>query len=366
MAAHRAQAVAHIGFELPWPRVHDATGYCAAELAVEEANARGDLPCRVELVPLIDDRDPEKARQVARQFAEDPAATGVLGPLNSPMAVANQDVYHEAGLAQITSEATSPLLTQRGYRNFFRLVADDEKQGRAQARVAVQYLGARRIAVLHDNTAWGRPIAEVFCAEARRLGVEPVLVWGFGEAERRLDFAPLVEATVAAQPDLVYFAVYWNPAHIIAHQLRYARLEAPFLGTDALKAYPYLEVPGLDQVKPYHTFAGADLRLLPSAREFFVAFATRYPLTLVNIQYAAEGYDAANLLLEALRRAGRVDRAAVLASLWEMGPYQGVSGPIRFDERGDLVDPEIGLYQCEDGLRKYLGSLRDLLPEGPY
>jgi branched-chain amino acid transport system substrate-binding protein len=359
---HESLPVAHIGFELPWPDVHDATGYCAAEMAVEQANAAGDLPCRVKLVNLIDDRDPDKARVVAAAFGEDPAAIGVLGPLNSPMAAANQDVYYDAGLAQLTSEATSPLLTERGYRNFFRLVAGDDRQGRAQARVAVQYLGAQRIAVLHDGSAWGKPLSAIFTAEATRLGSPPVLCLGFGEAERCLDFDALVKATVAAKPDLVYFAVYWNPAHIIAHQLRYARLAAPFLGTDALKAYPYLEVPGLDRVKPYHTFAGADIRVSPRARAFFTAFATRYPLALVNLQYAAEGYDAASLLIEALRRARNIDRGWVLAELQNIGRFEGISGSLQFDVSGNLLDPEMGLYRCEDGLRKCVGSLRDLLP----
>jgi branched-chain amino acid transport system substrate-binding protein len=358
-----AKPIAHIGFELPWSQAHDATGYCAAEMAIESANAGGSLPFQIALHLINDGRDVAQARRAATEFVAEPCAIGVLGPLNSPMALANQDIYHAAGLAQITSEATSPLLTRRGFANFFRLVADDERQGRAQAQVAVRYLAAQRVAVLHDGSGWGAPLADVFVDEATRLGSPPVLTLGFSEVERGLDFDAMVRATVAARPDLVFFAVYWNPAHILAHQLRYAGLKAPFLGTDALKSYPYLEVPGLDTVHPYHTFAGCDIRTAPSARAFYFDFLARYPLTHVNLQYAAEGCDAALLLIEALRRAGRVDRAAVLAELQALGRegFQGLTGLIRFDAKGDLLDPQIGLYRCEDGLRKYVGAVDELL-----
>jgi branched-chain amino acid transport system substrate-binding protein len=354
------RTIVRIGFDLPDANVHDVTGYCAAEMAIEAANQREDLPFSIELVPIIDERDPDVARRVAQQFVDDPLAVGILGPLNSAMALSSLDVYHEAGMAQLTSEASSPLLTSRGYNNFFRLVANDEYQGRDLAKVATLYLGARRIAVLHDSSAWGKPIAEIFAAEAERLGSKLVLFYGFGEKEQRLDFGGMVQATLDTRPELVYFAVYWNKAHIIAHKLRFAGLTATFLGSDALKPYAFLEVPSLDVVKPYHSLAGVDFRLKPSARRFLSEFAVRYPLMLAAPQYAAEAHDCACLLIEALKRAGTADRAKVLKELQSIDDFVGAIGPIRFDERGDLIDPEIGLYQCENGLRRYIGAIRDL------
>ena len=87
-------------------------------------------------------------------------------------------------------------------------------------KVAVKYIKAKRIAVLSDNTAWGRPIAEIFSNEAERLGCKPVLFSFFGEKEAKLNFNDIVKTTLDAKPDLVYFAIYWNKAHIITHKLR--------------------------------------------------------------------------------------------------------------------------------------------------
>jgi branched-chain amino acid transport system substrate-binding protein len=353
--------VAKIGFQLPAPDVHTVTGYLAAEMAVEECNGAKRLPFEVELVPVIDHRNRDRARDAAHAFVEDPAAVAMLGPINSDMAIATQDIYGEAGMAQVSSEASSPLLTSGGQTHFFRLVANDEVQGRALAQAATSYLGAKRIAVLSDNSGWGRPIAQIFAEEVRRLGAEVVLERYFGAAEDALDFDGLVDATVGASPDLVYFAVYWNKAHILAHRLRDRGLAARFLGSDALKPYAFLEVPTLDPESPHHSLAGIDMRLKPSARPFFEAFALRHPMLLVAPQYAAEAYDAAGLLLEALARAGRPDRAAVLAEMQARHPYSGALGPIAFDERGDLVDAEIGLYTCRDGIRHYIGPIKELV-----
>jgi branched-chain amino acid transport system substrate-binding protein len=350
-----------IGFEVPNDDVYAVTGYCAAEMAIDEANRAGTLPIPVSLAPIVDSRDAATARAAAASFAATGDALAVLGPLNSDMALATQDVYREAGLAQLTSEASSPLLTERGHDNFFRLVANDEHQGRALAQTATRFLSAKRIVVLHDGSGWGRPIANIFAAEAERLGTPPVLVRGFGERELALEFDDLVTEAHRREPDLVYFAVYWNKAHIIAHKLRFLGSQATFLGSDALKPYAFLEVPSLDPVAPYHSLAGVDMRLKQSARDFLVRFAARYPFMLAAPQYAAEAYDCASLLLEAIRRAGSGDRAEVLAALRGINEFVGAIGPIRFDERGDLVDPEIGLYQCQDGQRRYIGAIRDLV-----
>jgi len=357
----RNKAVAKVGFQLPDENVHSVTGYCSAEMVFEDANKNGLLPFEIKLVTIIDGRNNDIAKKNAETFSDDPNAIGVLGPLSSAMAVTTQDIYEKAGLAQLTSEASSPLLTKKGYKNIFRLVANDEVQGRELGKVAAKYLKCGRIAILSDNSAWGRPIAEIFSEEVKKHGSEVVLEYFFGEKEENLDFDTMVEATMDSKPDLVYFAVYWNKAHIITHKLRDKGLTAVFLGSDALKPYAFLEVPGLDKISPYHSLAGVDIRIKKSCENFFRDFILRYPILLNAPQYAAEAYDAAGLLLEAIRRAGKVDRKLVLKELHKIDSYSGAIGKITFDANGDLVDPEIGLYQCKDGLRNYIGPISTLV-----
>lgn len=366
MCNEHNKPIVKIGFGLPYSTPHLSTGYCAAEMAIDDANERGDLPFFLQLVLINDERNPRRALEVSRQFCEDPLAVAMIGPMNSPMSLASQAVYHEFGMAQVTSEPISPVLTERGYDNYHRLLCRGDSYARLQARVAIEYIDEKRIVVINDaDPDRYDPVSRAFYDEARNLGQEPVLMWNFSTEDHKLNFDPLVETVIAAKPDLVFFGAYWNPTHIIAHQLRYKRCPGVFLGTDALKHFPYLEVPGLDPQPPYHTFNGVDARIDPKCKEFFPRFAVRYPHTLVNIQYAPEGYDAAGLLIEAIRRAGKIDRGQVLKELKKMNqstdPYTGLIGKIRFDSKGDLLNPEVGLYRCEEGLRNYIGSLKDLL-----
>jgi len=350
-----------IGFELSNDDVYAVAGYCAAELAIDQANSAGDLPTEVRLEVIVNGKNRDIARKAASDFVAREDAIAVLGPTNSAMAVISQDIYADAGILQMSSEASSPLLTNKGYTHFFRNVANDEVQGRALGQAAVKVIGGKRIAILNEDSAWGEPISAIFAEECRRLGVDPVLHFGYTEKERRLDFEDLIEAVVEAKPDLVYFAVYWNQTHIITHILRERGVDAIFLGSDALKPYAFLEVPNRDKEPPYHSLAGIDMMVKPSARQFLVDFAAKYPKMLDAPQYAPEAYDCANIILECMRRAPELTREAVLSEMQQFGTYSGALGEISFTETGDLKDPDIGLYRCKDGQRIFVDLIKNLV-----
>jgi branched-chain amino acid transport system substrate-binding protein len=354
-------ATAVIGYQVSGTDPFSVGGYCAATLAIEQANAAGGLPADVRLEPIVDGKNADVARRAAVEFCQRHDAVAVLGPGNSAMAVITQAIYREAGFLQLSSEASSPMLTADGHPNFFRTVANDEVQGRALGRVAAGYLGARRIAVLNEDSAWGGPISTIFSDEATRLGSPPVLHHEYSASAAYLQFDELIEATLAARPDLVYFAIYWNQSHIIAHRLRDRGLKAVFLGSDALKPYAFLEVPSLDPEPPFHSLAGIDMRIKASAKEFLVTFTERFPEMLGAPQYAPEAYDCANLILESMRRSGSTVRSDVLQAMQGIREWEGSIGPIAFDSHGDLVDPEIGLYRCRDGQRQFVGLVNELV-----
>ena len=350
-----------IGFELSSGDVFSVAGYCAADMAINQANARGDLPVHVNLEVIVNGKDRDIARAAASAFVGRDDAIAVLGPTNSAMAVISQDIYADAGILQMSSEASSPRLTNKGYAHFFRTVANDEVQGRALGQVAAKYLSAKRIVILNEDSAWGEPISRIVAAEATRLGSPPVLHYGYGEKERNLEYDDLINAVVEGKPDLVYFAVYWNQSHIIAHQLRDRGVDAVFLGSDALKPYAFLEVPSLDTTSPYHTLAGIDMTLKPSAKQFLLEFADRYPSMLDSPQYAPEAYDCAEMVLECIRRSPSQDRAAVLKEMQGYGTHSGSLGDISFTPEGDLTDPDIGLYRCINGQRIFVDLVKNLV-----
>jgi branched-chain amino acid transport system substrate-binding protein len=239
------------------------------------------------------------------------------------------------------------------------VVASDEVQGREAAKCAVHAVGARRIAVLHDKSAFGQPLAEIFAAEAQNQGAEIVLFEGIDRGQTR--FPDTVSRVRDAGPDLIYFGLIEAEGSAMARELRAGGVMAPYLGADGLKPSRYLETPEAEAPGPYYTSSCADVRRRPTAADFCRAYAERFPEFANYTIYTAEAYDAANILIEALRRASRADREAVREQVAQIKDYAGASGPITFSATGDRLDPVIDFYVVKQGELTFLGATSDLI-----
>jgi len=339
--------------------VHGTAASKAVELAVMQANERGDLPFKIELVTLDDQCTIEAGASVAARLAEDPEVLGVVGPFNSTPAQAAAPILHSARLAHICPAASNPNLTRQGWDTFFRVVASDEVQGREAARCAVHVVHARRIAVLHDKSAFGQPLAEILAQEAQAQGAEIVLFEGINRGQTR--FPDTVTRVREAAPDLVYFGLIEAEGSVMAHELRAGGVMAPYLGADGLKPSRYLETPEVEAPGPYYTSACADVRRRPTAATFRRAYAARFPEFADYTIYTAEAYDAANVLIEALRRASSADREAVREQVAATKGHPGASGPISFSATGDRLDAVIDFYVVQQGALTFLGITSKLV-----
>jgi branched-chain amino acid transport system substrate-binding protein len=328
----------------------------AVTLAAEQANSRDDLPFVVEVVVGDDKAQAEAAVAVAQRFSADPQVLGVVGTMNSHTSLAAAPLYYQASLAQISPAASNPGLTQHGCCTFFRVVAHDLYQGQEAARYAVRALAARRIAIIHDGSSFGEPLAQVFTRTSEELGVSPVLYRGIQRGQ--VDFRDLAAAVATVEPELIFMAVIEAEGRHLAVQLRQAGVRAILFGTDGLKPSLFLATPGYEVEGPYHTSASTDVRVKPSAAAFAQAYQARYG-QLYSI-YTAEAYDAANILITACARANSLNRPSVLAEVARTRNFPGASGLISFDEYGDRLDPEIGIYRVTAGTPVFLGVTREL------
>jgi branched-chain amino acid transport system substrate-binding protein len=341
--------------------VHGKAANCAVQLAVMQANEQGDLPFEVELVTLDDECGTEAGKAVASQLSEDVDVFGVVGPFNSTPAQVAAPIFHAAGLAHICPAASNPDLSRQGWHTFFRVVASDEVQGREAGKCAVHVVKARRIAVLHDKSAFGQPLAEIFAESAKGQGAEIVLFEGIDRGQRR--FPETVRRVREAGPDLVYFGLIEAEGSAMAHELRAGGVMAPYLGADGLKPSRYLETPEVEAEGPYYTSASADIRRRPSAVDFRQAYNQRFPDFSDHSVYTVEAYDAADVLLDALRRAGTADRAGVLQAVAGTAGFPGASGTIAFSPAGDRLDPVIDFYAVKGGELTSLGTTWELQQE---
>jgi branched-chain amino acid transport system substrate-binding protein len=349
-----------IGFAAPFSGDQAIVGVPmrqCAELAISQANERGDLSFHL-LLQVEDDRaDPAQAEAVAQRFVADPAVIGIVGHKNSGPSAAAAPVYHGAGLAQIAPSSTNPQLSQQGYRTFFRMCAHDAVQGRVAAQYAVRVLGALRVAVIHDQTDYGQPLADVVQATVQREKAEVVLFEGISEGQT--DFSPTVTRLRELSPDLVYFALTEIESSILVRQLRAAGIEARLFGTDGSRESQFLPLAGEAAEGVYQTYAGVDPESAPAAQNFVQEFQTRYGPVPV---YGLEVFDATNLLIAALMQAGQPERARVLDAVAGMRDFAGVTGPIQFESNGDRQDPQVSLWRVEQGQMRLLGLAQELIP----
>ncbi len=308
-------------------------------LGFEDLSRRSDPGMPVDWVLLDDHGDPRQSALLAETVAADPRFIGVVGPMGSSEAFANAPVFDAAGLLQVSPCASHPDLCRKGFRTFHRLVANEETQGGALARLATNQLQAAKVAVVHDADAFGVSVADNFSAALESAG---------GSVSTRVsisktgaEFGGPAREVVASNPEVVFFGVHATEGLLVSAAIREAGCSVPFLGTDALKTSFFLGGgdPGEEAV---HTHTGADFRRLESAGNFRDRYVAAYP---EDSTYSPEAYDSVMMIGEALKRAGTASRSAVLEAFKNLAPYEGITGTVSFDEMGERIDAPVSWYR---------------------
>lgn len=323
-------------------------------LAVEQANAKGEVirGYPLGLVSLDDQHNPAQAVNVAKKFVADQDVVGVIGHFNSSCTKPASAVYHEAGMVQITATSTNPELSRQGFETFYRVSATDDVQGPKGADFAKNHLNARRIFVIDDKTTYGKGLADEFHKRAGSIGIEVLGHEGITQGDK--DFTPLLTKIKPLNPDLIYFGGIYPEGALLLRQARGLGVQTTFMGGDGLANPLLIELGTAPVVEGTHaTMVGGDMRKVPTAAQFIKDYEARFGKLG---QWAAYGYDAGNILIEAVRKAGTKDRSAVLKAMKEIPSFQGVTGEVVFDERGDNKNQFIGVFKVQNGEFIYVGA----------
>ena len=316
----------------------------AVALAVEEASEGTGLPFQVELLAMDDEADPNTARSLAETVVKDGDVVGVVGHKNSGPSAAGGAVYAAGGLAQVTPCSTNSDLAHRGWQTFFRVCADNDRQATAAASYALDTLGVHRVATVHDNTEYGRPLAETFVSTIRDAGQEVVLVEPIRLGQRVFD--DTVGRLDEAACDLVYFGLTEFESAFLTRALREAGVGVHLFGADGGPLSPFPRLAGEAAEGCYETYAGVDPATSAQAQGFVRKYEDRYGPCPI---FGPEVYDAARIVVEALRRAGKPDRRAVLAEIRALEGFVGATGKISFEPNGNRKDAGVTIWQVLDG-----------------
>ena len=346
----RGEPVVKIGFVAPLTgdqAPHGQDMLNGARLAIERSGTFGSvLPGhRLELEAVDDQRNPTQAVAAAKKLVADPTVVAVIGHLNSSCTMPASAIYHQARLLQITPVSSNPQISRQGFETFYRTCATDDLQGPAAALFATHELHANRVFILDDMTTYGRGLANEFEKKLKLLNI--VVLGHEGITQGDKDFTSLLTKIKSLNPDLVYFAGMFPEGALLIKQRAEVGLQGLFMGGDGLFD-PVL----IDLATPtaaegvYLTTIGSDIHRVSTAREFVRAYELQFgPIGA----YSAYAYEATSIAIWAIHQAGVKDRAAVLAAMKTLTDYPGLFGPHNFDERGDSLIRDIGIFTVRDG-----------------
>jgi len=355
-AASGQQGVIKIATQTPLSGEQAAIGEhikLGAQLAVEEAVKRFKaLGFELRFVPYDDQAKPEVGVANARNIVADPDILLIVGHWNSGVAIPSSEIYKDAALAMVSPANTHPDITDRGYPNVNRICGRDDVQGPVGARFAAADLKIKSVYIVHNKTFYGQGIADTFQEEAKKLGLN---VLGYEGTEERANFAPLIIPMKAKKPELVYFGGEYPQAALLLKQMREKGVGSIFMGPDGTDSPEMVKIAGQAVVGSYYTTVAAPA----ASADFSKKFRQRFKKDVEA--WAMYGYDAAAVGLGAIEQTVRElsgkkpSRSQVAASIRKLKNFQGVTGSITFDGKGDPIKAKY--FVLKFGKRQYPGDV---------
>lgn len=315
--------------------------------------------------------DPGKTSNNANKAAEDSRAIAYIGDLDSSASAISIPVTNEAGFVQLSPASTAVGLTKlvpgadegepdkyypSGERTFARIVPSDDVQAAAAAKWAKE-LGARRVFLVEDKTVEGQGTVKQFDVAADRIDLD--VVGQSGMDPRADDYADFAKDVAKKDPDTVYFGGgVESHADKLWRDLSAALPSARLVGTDRLLVPDFYDGLGAVADNTYITSAAQDPSQLPARGRRFVS-QYRRQFGEAPDRYAAYGYTAMSLLLDAIRRAGGDGnrRERVIREVFDTTGFASPVGAFSIDENGDTTLQRIGGYRLRGGRPTFVQSL---------
>ncbi len=349
-APNSGELVVRIGAAAPLtgPQAHiGKDNENGTRMAIDDANARGvtigGKKVHFELLSEDDQTDPKTATIVAQKLV-DAKVNGVVGHLNSGTTIPASAIYFKNGIPQISPSATAVRYTAQGYKTAFRVMANDAQQGKALGEFAAKVLGAKQIAVIDDRTAYGQGLADEFVKSAEANGAK-IIVREY-TTDKAVDFTAVLTSIKGKQPDLLFFGGMDPQGVPMIKQLRALGIKTQFMMGDGGYTPKLIELAGDAAEGVYASLPGVPLDNMSSGRDFSRRYEERFhqPIQL----YAPYCYDAVNVMIAAMQKAGSAEPEKYLPEIGKTG-IDGVTAKIAFDEKGDIKGGAVTVYEVHQG-----------------
>lgn len=313
-------------------------------LAVKEINDKGGINGKKIDVVIEDDKgDPSEAATVANKLAQDKSVSALVGHFNSSCTLAGAPIYNQAGIVSVSPGSSAAAVSKAGPFTF-RVITTDAVQGASLMDWAVKDLGYKNIAVLYENTDYGTGLADVVDKAAGGLGAKIVAKEAYEVGAT--DFSMLLTKVANSNADVIIIGGLYNETALIAKQKKNFGMDnLQIMGVDAIYSDALLNLGGdaVNGIKMTGYFSEVSPEAI--SQNFVKQFKEAYQKTPST--YAAYGYDATIVILDAIKNVG-TDRKAIRDYLGKLKDFQGVTGVNTFDENGDVVKKPLRLM-IKDG-----------------
>lgn len=312
----------------------------AIQMAMEEVNAAGGVLGRKIHVFVEDDQSkPEEAATAVTKLINQNHVVAMLGEVSSSRSLAAAPICQANGIPMVSPSSTNPRVTQIG-DYIFRVCFIDPFQGAVMAKFTADTLKLKKVAILVDvRNDYSVGLQTFFREHFRQLGGQVVSEQSYSEGDS--DFHAQLTQIRSVSPEAIYVPGYYTEVGTIARQARELGMTVPLLGGDGWDSPKLWEIGGDALNGCYFSNHYSTDDASPVVQKFVNDYKTRYKE--VPDALAALGYDAAKILVDAIRRAGSTDGPKVREALAATQNFQGVTGTITVNKERNAVKPAVVL-----------------------
>ncbi len=346
MLAGPAAAQVKIGVAGPLTGSNAAFGTqlkTGADLAVADINAKGGVLGKQISETVVDDAcDPKQAVTAANQLVADGVVL-VDGHFCSASSIPASKVYADNGVLEISPASTNPQYTDDGSAFTFRTCGRDDQQGKVAAEYIAHHFKGMKIAVLDDNSTYGKGIADQVRMNLKKLGIPDSYDTSYTAGDK--DYSALISRLKQAGIQLVYVGGYYADSGLMIREGATQGFTPQWFSEDAAVTSALWQVAGPAAEGMLMTFP-------PPAEKGSAAASAVKELTAKNEDptgYVLYSYATIQVWAEAAKKAHSTKPSLVAKELKAGGPWPSVLGPIKFDSKGDVVNAAYAIYKWHDG-----------------
>jgi branched-chain amino acid transport system substrate-binding protein len=309
--------------------------------AVDDINkAGGILGQQITLERGDDAADPKQGVSVANKFVGD-GVKFVVGHVTSGVTIPASEVYSGHGILMITL-ATNPKVTERGLWDVFRAGGRDDQQGALGAELARDKLKGKKIAVVHDNTTYGKGLADAALNAMHKFGVKEVLYENVNTGEK--DYSAIVSKIKAVGADYLMWAGVHTEGGLIIRQMRDQRMNTVMISGDGIMTSEFAQIgPGVEGTL---MSSPPDPRSNPAAKDVVAEFKARNFDPESNTLFS---YAAVQIMKQAAEQANSLDPKAMAEAMHSGMAFHTVIGDIAYDKKGDRTSAGFVWYVWQKG-----------------